>query len=83
MVEWPPLHRALEGVAAGVVGIIAVTAIQLGGTVAARVPSLPIGLAIFAGCLVVLLRWRSRWATPAVVAGGALAGWLALGGLSG
>ena len=83
MVEWPPLHRALEGVAAGVVGIIAVTAIQLGGTVAARVPSLPIGLAIFAGCLVVLLRWRSRWATPAVVAGGALAGWLALGGLPG
>jgi chromate transporter len=81
MVEWPPLHRALEGVAAGVVGIIAVTAIQLGGAVADRVPSLALGLVIFAGCLVVLLRWRSRWATPAVVAGGALAGWLVLGGL--
>jgi chromate transporter len=80
MVEWRPLHRALEGVAAGVVGIIAVTALQLGAAVAGRVPSLPLALAIFAGCLVVLVAWRSRWTTPAVVAAGALAGWLVLGG---
>jgi chromate transporter len=81
LVEWAPLHRALEGVAAGVVGIIAVTAIELGMAVAGRLPSLIAGVAIFAGCLAVLFAWRSRWATPAVVAGGAAAGWLLLGGL--
>jgi chromate transporter len=80
LVEWAPLHRALEGVAAGVVGIIAVTAIQLGANVAGRLPSLVIGAAIFAASLAVLFRWRSRWATPAVVAAGALSGWLLLGG---
>ena len=82
LVEWRPLHRALEGVAAGVVGIIAVTALQLGAAVAARVPSLLLGVAIFAACLVALFASRSRWVTPAVVAGGAATGWLLLGGLS-
>jgi len=37
---------------------------------------------VFAGCLAVLLAWRSRWATPAVVAGGALAGLVLLRGVS-
>jgi chromate transporter len=82
VVEWKPLHRALEGVAAGVVGIIAVTAIQLGGAVAGRVPSIPLAVALFMLCLVALFGWRSRWATPAVVLGGAAAGWLLLGGLA-
>jgi chromate transporter len=80
LVEWPPLRRALEGVAAGVVGIITVTAVQLGGAVAGRVPSLVVGGVLFAACLAVLFTWRSRWATPAVVAGGALAGLLIFGG---
>jgi chromate transporter len=74
LVDWQPLHRALEGVAAGVVGIITVTAIQLGAALAGRLPSLAIGAALFAACLGVLFAWRSRWATPAVVAGGAIAG---------
>jgi chromate transporter len=82
VVEWKPLHRALEGVAAGVVGIITVTAIQLGGAVAGRVPSIPLAVALFTLCLVALFGWRSRWATPAVVLGGAAAGWLLLGGLA-
>jgi chromate transporter len=82
LVEWAPLHRALEGVAAGVVGIITVTALDLGAAVATRTPSLLLGAAIFAACLVALFRWRTRWVTPATVAGGALAGWLLLGGLS-
>jgi len=81
VVEWRPLHRALEGVAAGVVGIITVTAIQLGVAVANRVPSIPLAVFLFALCLVLLFAWRSRWATPAVVMGGATAGWLLLGGL--
>jgi chromate transporter len=81
MVEWRPLHRALEGVAVGVVGIITVTAIQLGAAVAGRVPSLPLAVALFTLCLVLLFAWRSRWATPAIVMGGAAAGWVLLGGL--
>jgi chromate transporter len=80
LVDWQPLHRALEGVAAGVVGIITVTAIQLGAALAGRLPSLVIGAALFVACLGVLLTWRSRWATPAVVAGGAIAGLALLGG---
>jgi len=81
LVDWRPLHRALEGVAAGVVGIIALTAIQLGLALSGRLPSLVIGALLFGACLVVLFAWRSRWATPAVVAGGAAAGWLLLGGM--
>ena len=80
LVDWAPLHRALAGVAAGVVGIIAVTAIQLGAVVAGRVPSLAMGVVLFAACVSVLIAWRSRWATPAVVAAGTLAGWLLFGG---
>ena len=80
LVDWAPLHRALEGVAAGVVGIITITAIQLGGAVADRLPSIAFGAALFGACLVLLFAWRSRWATPAVVAGGAALGWLVLGG---
>ena len=83
LVEWPPFHGALEGVAAGVVGIITLTAIQLGAAVAGRVPSIAIAALLFAACLWILVAWKSRWATPFVVAAGALAGWLAFGGLSG
>ena len=83
LVDWHPLHRALQGVAAGVVGIIAVTAIQLGAAVAGRVPSLAIAALLFAAALAILVAWRSRWATPLVVASGALAGWLAFGGSAG
>jgi chromate transporter len=82
LVDWAPLHRALEGVAAGVVGIIAVTAIQLGAAVAGRVPSLVVGLLLFGVCLAALFASPSRWTTPLVVAGGALAGWLVFGGVS-
>jgi chromate transporter len=81
LVDWRPLHGALEGVAAGVVGIIALTAIQLGGTLAGRLPSLATGAVLFVACLAVLFAWPSRWATPAVVAGGALAGLVLLGGM--
>ena len=83
LVDWRPLHRALEGVAAGVVGIIAVTAIQLGAALAGRVPSIAIAGLLFAAALAILAVWKSRWATPLVVASGALAGWLAFGGSPG
>jgi chromate transporter len=82
VVARPTLHRLLEGVAAGVVGLIAVTAADLGLAVATRTPAAA-GLAIFAAALVLFIAWRSRAAVPAVLAGAAAAGWLAFGGLAG
>jgi chromate transporter len=72
MIAHQPLHRALDGVAAAVVGIIAATAWRL---LVAHVAS-PFAAVVFAAALALVLRWRSPWATPAVVAGGALAGLL-------
>ena len=54
VIEDERLHRFLEGVAAGVVGLIAVTALQLGWSVARSAPSLLAGAAIFAACLALL-----------------------------
>ena len=77
VVENPGLHRLLEGVAAGVIGLIAVTAFELAIVVAARLPSLAIGGLIFAAALALLVGWKSKAAVPLVIAGGALVGWLA------
>ena len=79
LVDWTPLHRALEGVAAGVVGIITVTALQLGGAVAGRTPSLAVGSLIFLAALLVVVRWQSRAAVPLVVVASGVAGYLLLG----
>lgn len=77
VVDNPGLHHFLEGVAAAVVGLITVTAIELALAVAVRVPSLVPAVLIFFGALALLLVLRSRAAIPAVVGGAALAGWLA------
>ena len=68
------LLRFLEGVAAGVVGLIAVTAAQLGSSVAKSVPVIPWGLAVFGAGLALLYAWRSKLAVPAVVLASGLAG---------
>ena len=82
VVDNPALHRLLEGVAAGVVGLIAVTGLQLAAAVGARLPSLLPGVVIFGASLAVLFVWRSRAAVPLTIAGAAFAGWLAFGGLA-
>jgi chromate transporter len=79
VVEEPRLHRFLEGVAAGVVGLIVVTAIDLAVSLAGRLPSPALGAALALVALVVLFRWPSRWAIPVVMAGCAAAGWLLFG----
>jgi chromate transporter len=79
VVDNPALHRLLEGVAAGVVGLIAVTAFELAVAVAARVPSALPGLVIFGVALAILFTTRARAAIPAVVAGAAGAGWILFG----
>ena len=68
------LHRLLEGVAAGVVGLIAVTALQLGWSLARSIPSYTIGAAIFAASLALLYLWKSKLNVLAVILGAAVLG---------
>jgi chromate transporter len=74
VIEDERVHRFLAGVAAGVVGFIAVTALQLGRNVAQSVPSLLAGAAILAVGLALLYLWRSKLNVPAVILGSAAAG---------
>lgn len=76
VVEDGRLHHFLEGVAAGVVGLIAVTAIGLAQGVAGTAPSIWAAIAIFAAGLAVLYRWRSKLNVLAVILGSAVAGLL-------
>ena len=74
VVEDKRLHRFLEGVAAGVVGLIAMTAIQLGWNVSGSAPSLTVAALIFASALAVLYLWRSNLNVLAVVLCSGIAG---------
>lgn len=74
VIEDQRLHRFLEGVAAGVVGLIAVTALQIGWNVTQSVPSVAFGTVIFAGSLAILYRWKSKLNVLAVVIGSAACG---------
>lgn len=68
----PTLHNFLEGVAAGVVGLIVITTVGL-GTIA--VPNLTAAL-IFIAALAVVYRWKNKLTIPVIIAGAGLAGWL-------
>jgi chromate transporter len=74
VIEDERLHRFLEGVAAGVVGLIAVTAVQLGWNVARSIPSVMSAAVIFLAALALLYLWRSKLSVPAMVLGSAFAG---------
>ena len=77
--EHKRLQLFLAGVAAAVVGLIAVTLLDLTRTTAGRTPSLVISVAIFAVALVVMYRWKNKLATPVVLGIAALAGAVAFG----
>jgi chromate transporter len=77
VIEDERLHRLLEGVAAGVVGMIAATALQLGWNVVSSAPSLAPAAAIFGLALALLYAWTSRLNVLALVIGSAIAGALA------
>ncbi len=66
------VHRLLEGVSAGVVGLIAGTAIAL---FKASVGDLE-ALVLFALALAVLFAWKGRLAIPALILAAAAWGWL-------
>ena len=74
VIEDERLHRFLEGVAAGVVGLIAVTVVQLGWNVSRTAPSLLFGAGMFAAALALLYLWRSKLNVPIVVLGSGLFG---------
>jgi chromate transporter len=69
VVEAPSLHAFLEGVTAGVVGLIAATTVRLAPT---SVPDVPAAL-IAAAALLILTVWRSKMAIAvAVLSAGAM-----------
>ncbi|MDO1558774.1 chromate efflux transporter [Brevundimonas sp. 2R-24] len=72
VIETPGLSALLEGVTAGVVGLIAATTLQLGWRLLAGEGGWP-AAAIALGGLVALHVWRSGWAVPAVLLAGAAA----------
>jgi chromate transporter len=74
LAEHKALHAFLAGVAAGVVGIIAVTLLDLGRAGIERSPNLLFSGVIFAVALAILYRWKSKLATPLVLALGAALG---------
>ena len=76
--EHKRLQLFLAGVAAGVVGLITVTVLDLARTTAGRTPNLLLSVVIFVVVLAVTYRWKSKLATPAVLAIGALVGAVAL-----
>jgi chromate transporter len=69
-VAHPLLRHFLEGVTAGVVGLIAVTTVTLART---AVPDLR-AAAVGGAALLVAYRWKSRLAVPAIVLGAGVAG---------
>jgi chromate transporter len=79
VVENGRLRSFLEGVAAGVVGFIAATTVDLAAALAQRVPSLAAAGAIFAAALALLYLWRSKLNLAAAIVLSGLAGYLALG----
>ena len=77
VIEDERLHRLLEGVAAAVVGLIAVTALQLGWAVMQLVPSYIVGGALFLGAVALLYLWKHKLNVVAVIFGTAAVGAIA------
>lgn len=79
VIEHKRLQSFLAGVAAGVVGLIAVTLFELARTTAQRSPDLLVSIGIFVIALPILYSWKSKLSTPAVLAIGATFGIVGLG----
>jgi len=79
LIENTAAHAFLDGVTAGVVGLIVVTSF---GIVWSTLPNTPLEIllagVVFLVDLLILYRWKSKAATPAVVLGSGLVGLLLL-----
>jgi chromate transporter len=78
IVEHKRLQMFIGGVGAGVVGVIAVTLIDLAQTAVVRTPNQILSVAIFVVALAIMYRWKSKLSTPLVLALGAAVGAMAL-----
>lgn len=76
--EHKRLQMLLNGVAAGVVGLIAVTLVDLTRTAVVRTPSLIVSALVFLVVLAILYRWKSKLGTPVGLMLGAAIGAAAL-----
>ncbi len=76
--EHKRLQMFLGGVGAGVVGVIAVTLIDLAQAAVLRTPNLILSGTIFVVALAIMYRWKSNLSTPLVLALGATVGAMAL-----
>lgn len=77
--DHPRLQSFLGGVAAAVVGVIAVTLWQLIEATAGRTPQPVASLLIFIVSLAIIYRWKSKFAIPAALTLAALGGLLTFG----
>ncbi len=76
VLEVKEMHAFLDGVAAGVVGIIAATTVDLAFVTAARVPSLAVAVSIFVAALAFLYAWKNKLNIAVAIIGAGVAGWL-------
>jgi chromate transporter len=74
LVDNRTLHGFLEGVTAGVVGMIAATTVELAAALLPRLPAILPAILIFALGLAILYLWKSKLNVMAVVAVSALLG---------
>ncbi|MGH2785505.1 MAG: chromate efflux transporter [Actinomycetota bacterium] len=72
LVNEPRTHAFLDGVAASVVGLIAVTAVRL---LPAAIPDIGAGL-IFAGALAGMILWKARWNVLGIMLAAGVAGFV-------
>jgi chromate transporter len=79
MVENKRIHTFLEGVSAGVVGLIAATTLELGYKTLVNVPGVLVPLAIFAASLLALYVFKAKTTVVWVVVAAALAGLVLFG----
>jgi len=76
VLEGKEMHAFLDGVAAGVVGLIAATTVDLAFVTAARVPSLAVAVSIFVAALAFLYAWKNKLNIAVAIIGAGVAGWL-------
>jgi chromate transporter len=77
--EHERLQKFLAGVAAAVVGLIAVTLIDLAQSAVGRTSNLLVSVIIFGVALSIMYSWKSKLSAPVVLGIGAAVGALALG----
>jgi chromate transporter len=71
-IENPALHDVLNGIAAAVIGLLAITALQiLTSTITGLMPAF-----IFIAALAALYLLKSKWATPAAIFASGIAGFI-------